>query len=73
MNTRITIDLQEQALLVGLKWQAAQERKALREIVVEALQSYLSYKKENQALMKMAEASFEEWDNPKDAEYDRLS
>ena len=72
MNTRITIDLQEPALLMGLKLQAVQERKALREVVVEALQNYLSHKKENQNLMKLAEASFQEWDNPKDAEYDRL-
>ena len=72
MNTRITIDLQEPTLLMGLKFQAVQEGKAIREVVVEAIQNHLSHKKENQSVMKLAEAAFQEWDNPKDSEYDRL-
>lgn len=72
MNTRITIDLQNPQLMTMLKLQVAQEGKALREVVVEALEHYLSHKRENQALLKLAESSFAEWDNPKDSEYDHL-
>ncbi len=72
MNTRLTIDLQNPQLLMMLKLQGAQENKALREVVVEALEHYFSYKRENQAMLKLAEPTFEEWDNPKDSEYDRL-
>jgi hypothetical protein len=72
MNTRLTVDLQDPSLMTHLRVEAAREGKALRDIVVEALQDYLSHKRENQAVMKLAEGSFSEWDNPKDSEYDRL-
>ncbi len=72
MNTRITVDLQDPQLLKLLKFEAAAERKSIREIIVKALQGFFSSKKENQTLMKLAEKAFEEWDNPQDSEYDRL-
>ena len=72
MQTRITIDLQDIQLLQTLKIQATQEHKAIREIVVEALTLYLSSRRENQAIAKLAESTFAEWDNPKDSEYDNL-
>ncbi len=71
-NTRITIDLQDSNLLMALKWMATHEHKAIREIVVEAIEGYLSHKRENQALMKLAEPVFSEWDNLKDSDYDKL-
>lgn len=72
MNTRITIDLHDPQLLKLLRLEAAQEGKALREVIVKALESYFSSKRENRAVMKLAEKVFSEWDNPKDSEYDRL-
>jgi hypothetical protein len=72
MNTRLTIDLQDESLLKLLRLEAAQEGKALREVIVEALRGYFSSKRENQAVMKLAEKAFAEWDNPKDSAYDRL-
>lgn len=44
----------------------------MREVVVRALEAYLSHRRENQALLQLAAASFEEWDNPDDAAYDQL-
>ena len=72
MNTRLTIDLQNPKLLTLLKFEAAREGKLLREVVVEAIECHLSHRRENQALLKLAEPAFEEWDNPKDSDYDRL-
>jgi len=72
MSTRITIDLQNPQLTKLLRLEAAQEHKTIREVIVEALQSYFSSKRENQAVMKLAEKAFAEWDNPKDSEYDRF-
>ncbi len=72
MNTRLTVDLQDPQLLKLLRLKAAQDDKTIREIIVDALRGYLSSQQENLAILKMAESSFEEWDNPKDSDYDRL-
>lgn len=72
MNTRITLDLKKPALLTLLRLEAAQENKTIRELVVEALESHYGHKLENHALMKLAAKSFAEWDNQKDADYDKL-
>ena len=72
MNTRITIDLQDQRLLKLIRYVAAEEDKSLRDVILEALRGYFSGRKESRAVMKLAEKTFEEWDNPKDADYDRL-
>lgn len=72
MNTRLTIDLKNPKLMKMLHWEAMEKEKKIREVVVEALESYFSVKEENILLTKLAEKSFAEWNNPKDAEYDRL-
>jgi hypothetical protein len=70
MTTRITVDLRDPQLLKLLRLEAAQEGKTIREIVAVALEGYFSAKRENHAVMKLAEQAFSEWDNPKDSEYD---
>lgn len=72
MNTRLTIDLGDPRLLTLLRLESAHAGKALREIVIEALKNYFSNKNENRILLKMAEKTFAEWDNPQDSEYDKL-
>ena len=72
VETRITVDLRDPQLVKLLRLEAAQEGKTLREVIVAALESYFSAKRENQAVMKLAERVFSEWDNPKDSEYDRV-
>lgn len=72
MNTRITIDLKDPQLVKALHIEAIHKNKALREIMVEALHSYFSNKLENRGIAILAEKSFAEWENPKDAEYDQL-
>lgn len=72
MNTRITIDLHDPDLLRLLKLEAAHEGKAIREVIVSALEGYFSARRENRSVMKLAEKVFADWDNPKDSEYDGL-
>lgn len=72
MNTRLTVDLHNEQLIKLLRLEAAHGGRGLGEIIAEALQGYFSSKKENRAVMKLAEKAFAEWDNPKDAVYDRL-
>ena len=72
LQTRITIDLGQPQLLTLLRLESAQTGKAIKEIMVEALQGYFSSKKENKTLLKLAETAFAEWDNPHDAAYDQL-
>ncbi len=72
MNTRLTIDLKDPQITRLLRMEAAERGDSIRDIIVEALTSYFSHKRENKALLKLAEKSFAEWDNPKDSDYDKL-
>ena len=72
MQTRITVDLGNSGLAKLLRLEAAQEGTAVREVVIHALESYFSAKRENWATMKLAERAFSEWDNAKDSQYDRF-
>lgn len=72
MNTRFTIDLQDEGLTQLLRIEAAHSGRAIREVVVDALESYFSARRENKAVARLAEQTFSEWDNPKDAGYDTL-
>ena len=72
MSSRITIDLGTPQLATLLKLEAAHSKRAIKDIVVDALESYFSYRKETQTVLKLAEKTFAEWDNPLDADYDKL-
>ena len=72
MSTRLTLDLGDPQLAQLLRVEAARERTTMKDIVVRALEAYFSERRENGALLKLAEAAFAEWDNPEDAVYDEL-
>ena len=72
MHTRITLDLRDPQLVKLLRLEAAHGGKTIRDIVATALEGYFSARRENRAVMKLAERVFSEWDNPKDSDYDRL-
>lgn len=44
----------------------------MKEVLTRALEAYFADRLETNALAKLAESSFAEWDDPRDAEYDRL-
>lgn len=72
MTTRITVDLGDTRLARQLRLEAAREGTSIRQIVVRAVEAYLSSRREDLALAKLAESAFAEWDNEEDAAYDRL-
>lgn len=72
MNTRLTIDFKDPNYIKKLKYMSADQHKPIREIIVDAVDAYFSGYLENQAVLKLAEKSFKEWDNSLDADYDLL-
>jgi hypothetical protein len=72
MDTRITVDLRDPRLVKLLRLEAAHEGKTIREVITNALEAYFSARREDQALMKLAERVFSEWDNPKDSAWNEL-
>lgn len=72
MNTRITLDLGNPLLVRQLRLAAVHQGVSLKEVVVDALTNYFDERAEEKLLLSMANRSFAEWDNPKDAEYDKL-
>jgi len=72
MGTRISTDLGDPRLMRLLKAEANERDTTIKEVLVRALETYFADRLETKALGKLAEASFVEWDDPRDAEYDRL-
>lgn len=72
MKTRISTDLGDPRLIKLLKLQAQESSTSIKEVLVQALESYFYHRLETKALVKASESIFEEWDNPLDADYDKL-
>lgn len=72
MKARISADLGDPRLLKLLKNEANEKSTSMREVLITALESYFAHKLENRSLSKLTESVFEEWDDPKEAEYDKL-
>lgn len=72
MNTRLSTDLGNPALIKLLKIEAQEIGIPMREVLVTALEGYFAHRLETKALEKAAESAFEEWSDPRDADYDKL-
>ncbi len=72
MTTRLTVDLENPQLLKLLNLEAQEKGVPKKKIVISALETYFSEKSENLALLKLAEKSFSEWNNPRDDAYNKL-
>ena len=72
MGTRISTDLGDPRLLRLLKSEANECDTTIKEVLARALEAYFAERLETKALAKLAESSFSEWDDPRDADYDRL-
>jgi hypothetical protein len=72
MGTRISTDLSDPRLVKLLKAEAIERDTTIKEVLTRALEAYFADRLETKALAKLAEASFSEWDDPRDAEYDKL-
>ncbi len=55
-----------------LKAEANERDTTVKEVLIGALEAYFADRLETKALAKLAESSFSEWDDPRDAEYDHL-
>jgi hypothetical protein len=72
MGTRISTDLADPRLVKLLKAEANERDTTVKEVLSRALEAYFAERLETKALARLAEASFAEWDDPRDADYDRL-
>lgn len=72
MGTRISTDLADPRLLKLLRAEANERDTTVKQVLTCALEAYFADRLETKALAKLAESSFSEWDDPRDADYDRL-
>lgn len=54
------------------KAEAHERDTTVKEVLSRALEAYFAERLETKAFAKLAESSFREWDDPRDADYDRL-
>jgi hypothetical protein len=72
MTTRISTDLGDPRLMHLLKAEANERETTVKEVLRRALEAYFAERLETKALAKLAESTFTEWNDPRDADYDRL-
>lgn len=72
MGTRISTDLGDPRLLKLLKNEANERDTTVKDVLARALEAYFAERLETKALARLAESSFSEWDDPRDADYDQL-
>ena len=72
MGTRISTDLADPRLVRLLKVEAHETDTTIKEVLTRALEAWFADRLESKALAKLSESSFNEWDDPRDADYDRL-
>lgn len=72
MKARLSTDLGDPRLLKLLKMEAHQTDSTVKEVLVTALESYFAHKLETKALQRAAKEIFEEWNDPRDSDYDNL-
>jgi hypothetical protein len=72
VGTRISTDLADPRLVKLLKTEATESDTTVKEVLTRALEAYFAERLETKALARLAESSFSEWDDPRDADYDRL-
>lgn len=69
---RISTELSDPRLVRLLKLEAHETDSTIKEVLTKALEAWFADRLETKALAKLAEASFREWDDPRDSDYDLL-
>jgi hypothetical protein len=72
MKARISTDLGDPKWIRLLKLEAQEKGTSMREVLIDALESYFAHRLETKALLRASESVFSEWDDPRDSEYDQL-
>jgi hypothetical protein len=72
-HSKLTFDLSDTPELVELlRVEAVRTKTSQKGIVVNALKAYFAEKLDSEMLLRMAEASFKEWESEADKAYDNL-
>lgn len=72
MKDRISLSLGNPVLLKLLKMEAQETGTTMKATLIKALESYFAHRLETRALAKASEAVFEEWNDLRDSDYDKL-
>jgi hypothetical protein len=72
MGTRISTDLGDARLMRLLKAEARERDISVKDVLLTALEVYFADRRETKALARRADRAFDEWNDTRDAEYDRL-
>lgn len=72
MGTRISTDLADPRLVRLLKMEAHDGDTTIKDVLSRALEAWFAERLENKALATLSESAFSEWNDPRDADYDRL-
>lgn len=72
VKSRLSTDLGNPNLMRLLKWEAQETSSTVKAVLVKALEAYFSHRLETKALLKASEGVFSEWNDPRDADYDKL-
>lgn len=72
MKARLSTDLGDPKLLKLLKAEAAEKDSSIKDVLVIALESYFAHRIEVKSLQRATETVFDEWNDPRDSEYDSL-
>lgn len=72
MKARLSTDLGNPHLLKLLKSEANEKNTSIKDVLITALESYFSHRIENKSLQRLAERTFDEWNDPKESDYDQL-
>lgn len=71
-KTRLTTDFGDPRLIKLLKLESQEKGLSMRKVLIKALEGYFAHLLETKALAKASESAFEEWNDPRDSEYDTL-
>lgn len=71
-KTRLSTDLGNPQLMRLLKAEAAEKGSSVKEVLITALEGYFAHRIENKDLQRATESAFDEWEDPRDSEYDKL-
>jgi hypothetical protein len=72
MNTRLSADLGDPTWMRLLKLESQETGSSVKDVLIRALEGYFCHRLETKALQKASEKVFEEWNDPRDSEYDAL-
>jgi len=72
MGTRLSTDLADPRLVRLLKMEAHESDTTIKDVLARALEAWFAERLENKALAKLSESALSEWNDPRDADYDRL-